>query len=138
MNNTVRINRLTKLAELLESLKPGKHFDMETWGEHNADEPPHLDKNGKPGCGSVACALGWAACLPSFRKAGLKVEYADGVYGNPVWVPTYKGFTGEIAGAEFFGIDWNEAYDLFVPDNMDQTPKQVARNVRKLIKAYQK
>ncbi len=89
-------------------------------------------------CGTTACAMGWAATIPSFRRAGLTVK-TGGISGNV----EYNGFDGTLAAVDFFKISRSDAYNLFLPggyhNGSQATPKDVARKIRAVvenIKAY--
>lgn len=71
MNATGK-RRLLKLAQFLETAElPGK-FVMRTWA--------HEIENGRPACGTAACAAGWATSIPSFWRAGL-IFWPDDMWG---------------------------------------------------------
>ena len=144
MDNRTRLRRLNKLAELLEGITDKKHFKMETWAEHNgsprafADDAPHLEADGRFGCGTAACALGYAALHPSFRRSGLKLGAADHWMHGPIWAPEFEGLFGFAAGEAFFGLTGDDARSIFDPSaGAGKTPKQVAKRVRKLIRQYE-
>lgn len=136
--------RITKLADFMESLpeEAAQHFDMETWFRHGGENHDHGLKRGceitskhLSLCGTTACALGWAATVPAFRKAGLAMKFRENSSGVSV---VYKGKNEthyqvfEIA-TEFFDIDHGEALYLF-RDVLARTPKQWARKARAFLK----
>jgi hypothetical protein len=145
--------RLLKLAALLDTV-PRKEFDLNRW---------KLERS----CGTVACACGWAATIPAFRRAGLSLklnseasdedrkeydlehtpatprekELCGAIFkswcATDGWSPlipqTYR--TMDAAGV-FFGLTENEVPHLFLGGEGYSTPKQVAREIRKVVKQY--
>ena len=112
--------RLERLAEFLETLKPkrGDTFDMAKFGHQRE-------------CGTVACALGWAALSPKFR--GLEGEWNN--YGE--LEITHNAYSFFAAGAEYFGVSDDTSNPLFSDTEYDIatiTQKTVARRVRQLLK----
>lgn len=105
--------RLLKLADYLETI-PSKRLDMRIW---------RIEEY----CGTVACALGHACDIPSFKRYGLKL---DKRYGNPAYRKGKVTYRGVEAGAVFFGIPYDDAAYLFDTAEGHKTPKQVARNFR--------
>lgn len=72
-DRTVGMKRLQKVVDLLRKLPP-ERFDFSTWV--GTREKP-FGGNPDLSCGTVACALGWAATIPSLRdkrRAGLRLE----------------------------------------------------------------
>jgi hypothetical protein len=130
--------RLLLLADFLEKL-PRKRFYYGSWvGE---------DWKGKQdlSCGTTACALGWAATLPSLRRAGLELRMSKHQNGYVA----FRGMRGNrfepghhqslCAAAKVFAISLDDANQLFAapyPSRLDDdaTPKQVARHIRKFVK----
>lgn len=110
--------RLTKLAELMDGLKP-EQFDIGDWVS--------LYKGGEADCGTVACACGWAAITPWFKQQGLSLDGGT---------PTFDGWHGLSAAAEFFGLDRYDAERLFLGFGYDSEPVEpsdVALAIRTLI-----
>jgi len=93
--------RLLKLADFLLTV-PAEQFNMKNWALK--------EKNGKPACGTVACACGWATTIPSFRKAGFRLV---GTEFRPEL--EYKGSYQFYAAAKFFDISVVDAEYLFHP-----------------------
>lgn len=116
-------DRLLKLAEFLETKVPSEHFDMGTWGD--GDFKKHE-------CRSVACALGWATAV--FPRS-LKLM-GDGIDEAAEVLHWKTGTTGTNAAQEFFGLTHDEATDLFMPGNGNDTVKQVTKNIRKVANAH--
>lgn len=106
MLSKLAVKRLTTLANFMDSIprKKWKFFDM----EHTTFD----------GCGTAACAAGWAELVPSFKRAGY----------------TYH------TSARFFdikefgrGSEWSQLFfsgDAFAC----RTPKQWAKHCRKFIR----
>jgi hypothetical protein len=116
--------RLLKLAEFLETRVPRKEFYMGSWLICDAF---NKSSGFKKGCGMSACAGGWAAQIPSFRRAGLSTNFAG--------VPEFNYNTGFDAMASFFRITYDTACDLFLPASSNETPKQVATRFRRYLKS---
>ena len=104
------IRRLTKLANYMAGLpkRAEKHFNMRDVGPTG-----HVTKTQMLRCGSSACAMGWAATIPSFKRAG--------------WT------SGWLNEREFFEINRTQAEELFYDMNIE-TPKQWAGHCRKFIR----
>ncbi len=66
--------RLLRLADFIEQIPP-ERFKFSSW--------VGSDYRGKPGigCGTTACAFGWATAMPLFRKLGLRL-YKTGANGR--------------------------------------------------------
>lgn len=71
MKSKIGIRRLRKLQDRLREVNP-LLFYMGEWG--------FSEDNGRPACGTSACALGWATSIPSFRKQGLRMYTLDNGY----------------------------------------------------------
>jgi len=152
--------RLEKLADFLETnpllQKKGK-FDLNTWMSSydmmrdsmyqklakKTENLPAFDKNCNPiECRTVGCAMGWATTIPSFRKAGLKLQLDnDGI--AEICLKTKDGYFTEMRAAEvFFDFDQFDHYRipelLFLPhyylEKKRRNPKAVAKRIRELLK----
>lgn len=159
--------RLLTLAQFLETKEfPKGKFDLHTWmsglghvvgsGLSNTtvkaawkrfkDEP---DLNTKPAfkgtrndlkpleCRTAGCALGWATTIPSFRRAGLRLE-GSMTGSDAQTLPTYDGDGGMYAAVRFFDIELPIAEHLFHPmyyatERERTSPKAVAKRIRKLV-----
>lgn len=129
------VKRLLKLADKLETV-PRKKFDMSTWWEKREE------------CGTVACAAGWGCTIPSFRRAGFHIRRPHNIVQfAPIQKRDLKNKHCKDACpqdlhacAEFFGILYGEAYELFMNDAYDKspTPKVVAKKIRRFVKNYGK
>ena len=128
------VRRLTKLAKFMASLpkEADAHFNMRWWvlhndsrhlqyNEHGLDEGPLTQKK-LLSCGTAACAAGWAATVPSFRKAGFRMRMLNGAL-EPAITP-----------AHFFDITMEQEHLLFGDSSKDQTPRQWAQRCMKFIK----
>jgi hypothetical protein len=107
--------------------------------KENEGKPSHDFKKNRPiHCRTTACALGWAASIPSFRRAGFKLLMQRSVDGEVQYILHYKGEKYFSAACEFFDIILNDAYLLFSPDHYKlkdrSNPKIVAKHIRQFIK----
>ena len=131
--------RLTKLADYMETVKNSR-FDMREWVAHKGDsyrlDNHHSIKTASDipmvmaECGMSACALGYAAMIPSFRRAGLTLELGGVGEAYPV---TPSGRTGFNAASEFFNITHHQSEVLFDVDEI-RTPKQWVMHCRKFLR----
>lgn len=132
MLNSMHKKRLLKLATLLESV-PRKQFDMSWWLTEAGNDVQIVPMPPKEvPCGYAACAGGWACSDKGFRKAGLHFNHrAAPAYG------VYEDF--DALRVFFFGEDWHyrSLSDwLFSGHDNHQTPKQVAKNIRKIVDGW--
>lgn len=115
--------RLLKLASFLRTL-PRKRFDYRWWVGDDWQGGKDLS------CGTTACALGWATVIPEFRKKGLKLEFDEWDAGKV----RFGHREGLRAAEAFFGIHFNEAASLFLPNgDANATAKQVARKIERFV-----
>lgn len=106
-------NRLLLLASFLEQL-PDEKFDFRSWVSTNWDGKSEI------GCGTTACALGWATTLPQLADAGLMLVKTPGSSGigmvclrNSVdMVDDHSPF---LASKEVFNLSREEHKLLFTP-----------------------
>lgn len=151
----LNVKRLEKLANFLDDL-PRNKFNIETW---YITPPKKYEKNyikvqgfrlyesKRASCDTVACALGWAAMIPSFHKAGLKSfteTYTD--YTVIAYKPKNKRCQGvnNKAAMKFFGLSKDQCYNLFYVSGYNKkeiyrkvTPKMVSKKIREIIKEHQ-
>lgn len=118
--------RLLKLAEFLETAELPGTFKMSTWIEKIDD--------GEPACGTAACAGGWAALIPSFRRAGYVWSRSER-YGDRIGDKDRSVFLGG-----FFGLDWAQCGRIFWPGDAEtlngkRGRNTVAKRIRKLVEA---
>jgi len=88
-----RKDLLLELATFLEALPP-ERFDYGSWVGAKWKDAQDLS------CGTTACALGWAATLPSCRQEGLRLgrdRFGDGT----VHLESASGETAKAMAAEF-------------------------------------
>jgi hypothetical protein len=144
--------RLLALAELLETL-PRKRFDYSHWAGDEWKGKTDLS------CGTSACALGWATTMPSLRKLGLRLVKDLSGWVAVKLISKNGTFMNETEAAhEVFGVSEQEFQYLFIPGDDDEdeditlpelglntyapgenaTPKQVAKHIRKFVKAKYK
>jgi hypothetical protein len=147
MNRHVSNQRLLKVARILDSV-PEEKFDLRHWKRSPFPWEPE--------CGTVACAVGWAASDPGFKRAGLSVSM-DRYGAGEIWFRKHlEGLQENLLGknaflnweavTEFFGISRDEAFGLFshasyVEDEDEDTlvgPKRVATKIRKFVNERQK
>jgi len=103
--------RLLKLAAFLEKLPP-ERFEFGTWVGASWKGAQDLS------CGTTACALAWAATIPSFRAAGLYLRQTD--HGPEVRLkgarPRLREHGAEDTAARIlFGLDTFGYQRLFIP-----------------------
>lgn len=118
MTTKLQRENCAKLADLLETV-PAKQFDMSLWASFDPDSQPEAGHS----CGTVGCAMGWAAVSGQFQDQGLSYGLQfDDSEGQTRWALTrhevnkgYKDgyepeciFKGELidfddAGLEVFG-----------------------------------
>ena len=135
-----RINRLSVLAAHLKNVS-NKKFNLGYWvgHEYNYERTSNVEivkAVCDHSCGTTACALGHAASIPSFRRAGLKyfVEY-DGAD------ILYKNSHNFVAGEHFFNISLEDSRYLFSPDEYNNGRKgksYVIRRIEALIRKSEK
>lgn len=114
--------RLLKLADFLETKVPNKGFNLGSWKTVSE-------------CGTVACACGWGCSIPSFKKAGLKLE---SIYDWPQYfMIRYKIWQDFAAVSKFFDISIEEVEFLFLDENYPKSHRSknyVAKRIRSFVK----
>jgi len=125
--------RLMTLAKYLEKVPP-KRFDMNRWvdGEFcGLDEEPAHDE-----CGTTACAVGWAATIPSFKKAGLKINNRlDPQSGRRKNWAAVQAFFGDISEEQAMWLFSPEDPRYWCLSRPKETPKKVARRIVAFVKS---
>ena len=113
--------RLLQVVRVLEELPEGKRFDLRFWNK----------------CGSVACAVGWAASDPWFIRRGLKLAKEEALCdGVQYYEPFYNGCYDFMAVKEFFGLASGQASNLFVVTAYKYpTRRNVIRRIKAFVKA---
>lgn len=135
-------SRLLKLAAFLEKLPP-ERFSLATWVGRFWAGKQDLS------CGTTACAMGWAATMPEFRRLGLRL-YSTDVAWNGGGLVAISGDSAIYhdgredahpslrAAKEIFGVDGHNFEDLFTTDSryIDRhaKPGEVAANIRAFVK----
>lgn len=129
--------RLLKLADFLDTLPLAK-FDFGVIAQQEGKPMRAALRAGKTRCGTVGCAIGW---MPAVFPRGLRWDerryksYPDVVLRSD---PDCIDFA---AAATWFGITRSAAEQLFTPGAgysglpENATPKQVARHIRKWVRA---
>lgn len=123
-----QLRKLGRLANFLDDL-PHDKFHMPQWASKDATEDS---------CGTAGCAGGWAATI--YKKEGWRFVGADHEI-------QFKGFSGYVAFAKFFGLNDNDAYAITIhlsgyvlEHNLksvnDITPRHAADRIRKVIRKY--
>lgn len=134
--------RLHTLAAFLRKVKP-QHFDLDHWCDLDGGKL----KNGalkERGCGTTACALGWAPSIPEFRARGLQLKNLAARGDTPdidvIFKARGKTYSGEDAAAMFFGLTKTQSEYLFMPDYYPREalgdPEYVADRIDALAKGY--
>lgn len=131
-------SRLKKLIAFMESLPKSadEHFNMSYWVQHKgnriiATENPHGLADGSTkgkllGCGTVACAAGWATAIPSFKKAGFVFKPSFGGTLKPAIPPGVFFEVGELGDMQLFGAHLQDRIT---------TPKQWAKHAKQWLRA---
>lgn len=110
--------RLLQVVRVLEELPPKKRLDMRQWYK----------------CGTVACALGWSGVDPWFTRRSFKTMTRLGnekMYKRPY----YKGSWELLAAQDFFGINYWDAYHLFMPKASFNSRRSVVERIKAFVKA---
>jgi hypothetical protein len=144
----IHFDRLLTLADFLDTV-PEEQFCFAMWVDDNY--------NGRPlrGCGTTACAMGWATQIPEFQALGLALVDLARPYRPNMFEPAILGtdkagmatITNRgLAAARFlFGLTHAQACRLFMPhdDEYDDdenslseeaTAKQVAEHIRRFVR----
>lgn len=128
------IRRITVLRDFMRRLPKSaeQHFAMHAWFRHTGDHDhgprdKPISREILTGCGTTACAAGWAATIPAFRKAGFEFSPSDGFSIEPE-----KFFDLSTSDR---GYDVND--ELFYSYNI-KTPKAWAAMATKVLKRERK
>ena len=134
---TFHAKRLLKLAKFLKDEVKQNMFDLSIvrvdCKTQEAKKCYGLRRNH---CGTVACAMGWAVSIPSFRRAGLELKtsrFDDGIQWSEL---SYLSFDNFQASAKFFGITFGEADELFNPQEGYETKGHVIKRIRQIVAKY--
>lgn len=138
--SAVSKRRLLKLAAFLRTL-PRKQFDYSWWVTEVGEK---LQKTGRPeiGCGTVACALGWAPAV--IRNIKLRIV-PESTFGTGRFLSFEFSVDGEdcptalCAAKMAFQITGKQAEFLFTASDYNwalknATPKQVAARIERFVK----
>lgn len=132
------IERLEELYAIIDGI-PKRHIRMSCVFD-GPSEVPATNMSSPNLCGTIACAMGWAAMHPRFQALGLGLRFDDGMFcltlnGKLIDYPQAAG--------EIFGIHTYAALDLFGPvleserHSEDESDKKVfKRRVRQFLEAY--
>lgn len=131
--------RLKTLADFLMRLR--KKFDItEVLSNDKVNRLPEIEQTSEKyskTCGTVGCALGWAATIPKFVIAGFKckngeISYYKGKDRLMYSIPLFDG------AKEFFGLTESESNSLFLRAGYEYgiqvTAKDVAKKIYQLLK----
>lgn len=118
----MNIEKMKHLKVVLEGVRDrGDRFDINIWHQYDRR------------CRTAACALGWAAEDPTFRRQGLNLIPIG--YGGSV--PTYTYVGGLAAGMLFFDLSEPETFWLFKAEAREQSIHEVIFRVQFLIKKHE-
>lgn len=135
------------MLEIQSRVELRERFDIGTWVTPSEDDPeralqfPPSPIDAGDGCGTVACACGWAATIPELRQAGFTI-----LGGDPWFCPgdtadeleaRCRGtrrlpavgagvLTGWAAVEAVFGLSRDDADRLFLGESYGCHPHQVA------------
>jgi hypothetical protein len=123
-----------KLDEVAEDNKLRRQFDLDSWKS---------DTYKRGTCNSTACACGFAASIPSFKKQGLRVVEDGDYYDNDTnkeviqYELKYAGYESLEAAEKFFYLeDWEDADYLFFPGCYPENKRKSAKYVANRIRSY--
>ena len=114
-----------------------RYFNMSNWQN---ERPGHIMQIAQTdselhGCGNTACFAGHLALSPEFKKAG-GLLYGTGA-------PKFNNFSGSYAVAQYFGITYELAGDLTLPDRdfypvdyEDVKPEHVIEKLEMILDGY--
>lgn len=121
-------DRIATLRDYLRDEVKDARFNLATWvGCESAPWRGMQDLS----CGTTACAMGWAATIPSFQALGLhlKVMFSNSKFG----VIAYDGTDHFQAAAKFMDLSSDDAEFLFnykmYPDEVETTRLQVVNRL---------
>jgi hypothetical protein len=116
---TVGQERLRELYAMLAGV-PDERFHLHSWREGGLSNEVLLSE----GCGTAACAVGWACAYPPFKAQGLSFDRA--------W-PTFEHRAGWDAVMAFFELRVHQAERLFMWRNYGFTEANTNARVRRRI-----
>lgn len=116
------VERLLQVVRVLRELPKGKRFDLGRWYK----------------CGSTACACGWAASDPWFRRRGLhlrKYLEEDFLGEHNTHGPVFQEYTEFTAIDQFFGLSSDETEFLFNEEAYKRgSRRDVIRRIEKFVR----
>lgn len=128
---TQPVARLNRMADFLE-----KEILPSVWGGLSGFDIVEWSETGKQpeiGCETSACVLGWAALDPVLNEKGLvwRGSRPFFIFSDRKYLPSELLNNYKYASAEFFGIDDDDADNLFydfadVPDGPEGLKQQIA------------
>lgn len=136
--------RLLRLADFLEQKVDSGRFNLYEFATDESFQPDvrrgafgdcYVPTEVKAGCGTVACAVGWATAIPEFRKAGLRL-FCDSELCHNAY-PSFEDTRGWGAVKAFFDLEYDDAYYLFDPEYYPKSHKHksyVIRRIRAFVK----
>lgn len=127
----MNLHRLVVLETKLRSI-PESRFDISTWvGTKELPWGGAEDLS----CGTVACALGWAATIPEFRELGLRLERREILGTQHAGLVAFEQEHGFGAAGKFFDLSLKASLYIFSASNyaLRPTPTQVADRIAGLI-----
>lgn len=136
------VERLLRLADKLEGKGPyekygpipHEHFDIRSFYNFPRElylASEHVQNISEYKCGTSACAVGWATLDPWFNEKGLQSAYSQ----SDIYLIKFDGLYDWRAIEEFFGLDEDEAEDLFTLDSNygNNDPLVVAERIREVV-----
>lgn len=138
------LKKLKRLAEFLMTNVERKKFIFSSFAKFT-DVSMYTSSSAERTCSAnhkcctKACALGWATTIwPKHLKLSTGYYGTDVILINSGYEAGYENFE---AAEQFFDITYDEAIDLFAPNEKlgkYATPKQVAKNILKFVKQKEK
>lgn len=114
--------RLLTLAKYLYQKVPDECFEMASYvriGKYEIIQEDPTSLLLEHACGTAACAAGWAATIPSFRKDGFKLDSIGNL--------NFSGAINGVAVQKFFNIqDYSVVDAIFGSYDKTVKPKLVA------------
>lgn len=112
LKNNVNFARLRELYAVIEGI-PSSGVGLRNWKNRELITSQKRILTGRQSpheCGALACAVGWASLYPPFNELGLN--------SHTTVAPVFSGQPGTPFGwyavTDFFGLDLEEAYGLFL------------------------
>ena len=101
---------------------PEEKVDMISWSY----DDPQAGNNEDYSCLTAGCLAGWGAVYKPFVELGFHFKK----YGNN-WMPTFDGYIGEHAFANFFDLDYWSARYLTLPVYYSDKDRDTRGKIRK-------